>query len=147
MRSVKGEAVFLSASIDTLLERILSSKHRASDVDSLTAAQSRLLFLLWMKDEIPIREVSRITHLQKSTLTNTLSKLEQAGHIQLVSCETDRRQTIVKVTNRDGSLVALNKRLIDETGEIFYKGFDESEIALYESFLKRTLVNLKETLE
>lgn len=142
MDIIKGASIFLSASIDALLDRILSQRHRESNVDTLTAAQSRILFLLWLKDEIPIREISRITNLQKSTLTSTLSKLEKAGHIKLIPCETDKRKTLVKVINRNEDLVALNKSIIDEAGEIFYDGFSEDEIVLYESFLKRSLDNL-----
>jgi DNA-binding MarR family transcriptional regulator len=142
MEIIKGASVLLSASIDALLDRILSKKHRKSNVDTLTAAQARLLFLLWQKDEISIKDVSRITHLQKSTLTSTLAKLEKANHIKLIPCETDKRKTLVKVVNRNEALVALNKSIIDDTGEIFYKGFSHDEVILYESFLKRTLDNL-----
>ncbi|WP_077612510.1 MarR family winged helix-turn-helix transcriptional regulator [Clostridium sp. Marseille-P2415] len=144
MNIIKGASILLSASIDASLDRILSKKHRESNVDTLTAAQARLLFLLWQKDEISIKEVSRITHLQKSTLTSTLAKLEKAGHIKLIPCKIDKRKTLVKVINRNEDLVTLNKSIIDETGEIFYKGFSDNEVALYESFLKRTLDNLME---
>ena len=116
MNIIKGASILLSASIDALLDRILSSKHRESDVDTLTAAQARMLFLLWKKDEISIKEISSITNLQKSTLTSTLAKLEKAGHIKFIPCETDKRKTLVKVINRNNDLVALNKRVIDETG-------------------------------
>lgn len=144
MDIIKGASILLCASLDTLLGRILSKKHRESNIDTLTAAQARLLFLLWARDEISIKEVSRITHLQKSTLTSTLAKLEKAGHIKFMPCETDKRKILVKVINRNEDLVALNKKIIDETGEIFYKGFSDDEIVLYESFLKRTLDNLME---
>lgn len=144
MRIIKGRSVFLSASIDALLARIVSRKHRESEVDTLTATQARILFYLWTKDEIPIHEISRITNLQKSTLTSILTKLEKAGHISFMPCQTDKRKTIVKVVNRNENLVELNKKIIDEVGEIFYKGFSEDEIALYQSFLIRTLDNLIE---
>lgn len=144
MKIIKGASILLSASIDALVDRILSQRHRESNVDTLTAAQARMLFLLWKRDEISIGEVSKITHLQKSTLTSTLSKLEKAGHIKLIPCETDKRKTLVKVMNRNKDLVTLNKKIIDDTGEIFYKGFSEDEILLYESFLQRTLNNLME---
>ncbi|AET61245.1 transcriptional regulator [Paenibacillus terrae HPL-003] len=144
MGIIKGRSVFLSASIDALLARIVSRKHRESEVDTLTATQARILFYLWAKDEIPIHEISRITNLQKSTLTSILSKLEKAGHISFMPCQTDKRKTIVKVVNRNENLVELNKKIIDEVGEIFYKGFSEDEIALYQSFLIRTLDNLIE---
>lgn len=144
MGIIKGTSIFLSASIDALLARIISKKHRESDVDTLTATQARILFLLWRKDEIPIQEISKITNLQKSTLTSILAKLEKAGHIECIPCQADRRKTLVKVVNRNEDLVALNKKIIDEAGDIFYKGFSNDEIELYESFLKRTLDNLKE---
>lgn len=144
MEIIKGVSIFLSASIDSLIDRILSRKHRESNIDTLTAAQARILFLLWQKDEISMQEVSRITNLKKSTLTTTLSNLEKAGHIKLIPCQTDKRKTLVKVVNRDANLVALNKKIIDETGDIFYKGFSDEEIILYESFLKRSLNNLLE---
>lgn len=147
MNIIKGRSIFLSASIDALLDRILSQKHRESSIDNLTAAQSRILFLLWQRDEISIGEVARITNLKKSTLTTTLAKLEKVGHIQLIPCETDKRKTIVKVINRNEDLIALNKSIIDEVGDLFYRGFSNDEVALYESFLKRTLDNLKEFQE
>ncbi|MGG4504118.1 MarR family winged helix-turn-helix transcriptional regulator [Paenibacillus polymyxa] len=144
MGIIKGRVVFLSASIEALLARIVSRKHRESEVDTLTATQARILFYLWRKDEIPIHEISRITNLQKSTLTSILTKLEKAGHISFMPCPTDRRKTIVKVVNRNENLVELNKKIIDEVGDIFYKGFSEEEIALYQSFLIRSLDNLIE---
>lgn len=147
MNIIKGRSIFLSASTDALLDRILSQKHRESSIDNLTAAQSRILFLLWQRDEISIGEVARITNLKKSTLTTTLAKLEKAGHIELIPCETDKRKTIVKVINRNEDLIALNKSIIDEVGDLFYRGFSNDEVALYESFLKRTLDNLKEFQE
>lgn len=147
MNIIKGRSIFLSASIDALLDRILSQKHRESSIDNLTAAQSRILFLLWQRDEISIGEVARITNLKKSTLTTTLAKLEKVGHIQLIPCETDKRKTIVKVINRNEDLIALNKSIIDEVGDLFYRDFSNDEVALYESFLKRTLDNLKEFQE
>ncbi|URJ51919.1 hypothetical protein [Paenibacillus polymyxa] len=42
----EGRAVFLSASIDALLARIVSRKHRESEVNTLTATQARILFYL-----------------------------------------------------------------------------------------------------
>lgn len=144
MKIIKGTSIFLSASIDALLARIISRMHRESDVDNLTATQARILFLLWLKDEIPIHEISRITNLQKSTLTSILAKLEKAGHIELKPCQTDRRKTLVKVINRNENLVVLNKKIIDETADVFYKGFSDDEIELYDSFLRRTLDNLIE---
>lgn len=147
MNIIKGRSIFLSASIDALLARILSQKHRESSIDILTAAQSRILFLLWRRDEISIGDVARITNLKKSTLTTTLAKLEKAGHIQLIPCETDKRKTIVKVINRNEDLIALNKSIIDEVADLFYMGFSNDEVALYESFLKRSLDNLIEFQE
>ncbi|MGC6175872.1 MarR family winged helix-turn-helix transcriptional regulator [Lacrimispora sp. 38-1] len=141
---LKGPTIFMSASIDTLIDRILSKKHKNSKTDTLTAAQSRMLFLLWNNDNIPIKEVSRITHLKKSTLTSTLKKLEKAGHIKLTPSDKDKRGILVQIVNKNEYLVALNKKFIDETADIFYKGFTEKETELYESFLNRTLKNLIE---
>ncbi len=40
-------------------------------------------------------------------------------------CPTDRHKTIIKVVNRNENLVELNKKIIDEVGDFFYKGFNE----------------------
>ncbi|WP_397347607.1 MarR family transcriptional regulator [Paenibacillus polymyxa] len=66
-----------------------------------------------------------MTNLQKSTLTSILTNLEKAGHITFMPCPTDRHKTIIKVVNRNENLVELNKKIIDEVGDFFYKGFNE----------------------
>ncbi len=133
---------FLISKIHQLSGRLFAKKLKAWKVEEINPAQGRILFFLWQHDGISIQEVSRMTSLEKSTLTSMLDRLEASGHIRRVPSREDRRKILIEVTDKDTSLKASYERAIHEMSEIIYKDFTEREKDIFESYLHRIYTNL-----
>lgn len=115
-----------------------------SGIDEFNGAQGRILYVLWKKDNLPIVELSKQTGLAKTTLTGMLDRMEASGHIQRQFDKTDRRQVRIVLTDKARALSDQYNKVSEEMSRVFYKGFSEEEILVFEEMLMRILDNLTE---
>jgi len=140
--SVKYEGAFLIARIQQTAGRIFETILRKHDLSDISPARGRILFALWKKDNVPIQELVRRTSLSKSTLTAMLDRLEEQGFIVRIPSERDRREILIRLTEKDRSLQDTYVRVSEEMAEISMAGFTEEEIGDLEDKLRRILANL-----
>ncbi len=124
---------------DRIFEKILSEKN----IDAFNGAQGRILYVLWQEDGISIRSLSTKCGLAITSLT-TLERMENQGLISRVQSETDKRKTLLFLTEKAHALKGEYDAVSDEMGSIYYKGFSEEEIAQFEEYLDRIRKNLED---
>jgi len=122
-----------------IFERILN-KYNVE----INSAQGRIMFALWQQDNISINELAKKTQLKKSTLTSMLDRLEGMGYIRRERSKKDRRNILIRRTNKDKNLEKKYVELSQELTNFFYKGFSESQIDRFEKDLELILNNLTE---
>jgi DNA-binding MarR family transcriptional regulator len=137
----KRQGGFLIAQIHQLAGRIFARKLREYQVE-INPAQGRIMFVLWRNDGIPISELAKETSLGKSTLTSMLDRLEESGYVARVRSQKDRREVLIKRTEKDEAWQEVYIQVSREMSELFYDGFSESEIDEFEENLRRILDNL-----
>ena len=120
---------------DRIFEKILSEKN----IDAFNGAQGRILYVLWQKDGISIRSLSVKCGLAITSLTTMLERMENQGLISRVPSETDKRKTLLFLTEKAHSLKGEYDSVSDEMGSIYYKGFSKEEITRFEECLDRIL--------
>ena len=140
MRSQR-QGGFLIAQIHQLAGRIFARKLRECQVE-INPAQGRIMFVLWRNDGIPISELAKETSLGKSTLTSMLDRLEESGYVTRVRSQEDRREVLIKRTEKDEAWQEVYTQVSREMSELFYDGLSESEIDEFEKSLRRILDNL-----
>ncbi len=124
---------------DRTFDKILTHK----GIDAFNGAQGRILFALWQNDKISIKDLSQKTGLATTTLTSMLDRMEQQNLIRRTFDKSDRRKTIIVLTDKSHNLQNDYKNVSDSMSEIYYHGFTEYEINIFENFLQRILNNLK----
>ena len=129
---------------DRIFEKILSEKKKKKNIDAFNGAQGRILYVLWQEDGISIRSLSVKCGLAITSLTTMLEKMENQGLIRRVQSETDKRKTLLFLTEKAHSLKGEYDSVSDEMGSIYYKGFSEEEITQFEECLDRIRKNLEE---
>ncbi len=134
---------FLIAKVHQAAGRVFARKLREHGIEEINPAQGRILFVLWEQDGIPIQELAKKTSLGKSTLTSMLDRLEEAGHLKRVPSEQDRRQIILRLTEKDKRMRAVYHAVSTEMTGLFYNGFAVKEIEMIEQGLTRILDNLE----
>lgn len=139
----KTEGGYLISQIHQLSGRIFAKKIKKYQID-INHAQGKIIFALWKKDQIPITDLAKETALSKSSLTTMLERLEKSGHLVRKQSETDKRTTIVCLTQKSSFMRADYQKISSDMSDIFYKGFTDDDISKFESSLKKILKNLKE---
>ncbi len=143
LKETKGG--FLISQIKQIQGRIFERLLGKAGIEEFNGAQGRILYVLWQEDNLPIVELSKRTGLAKTTLTSMLDRMEAQGHIVRNFDKSDRRQIKITLTEKAGSMNDAYKRVSMQMNEIFYKGFSDEEISLFESQLGRLLKNLTES--
>lgn len=124
---------------DRILEQILAEKN----FDAFNGAQGRILYVLWSRDGISLRELADKTGLAPTTLTSMVDRMEKAGLVCRMHDKKDRRKTLLALTAKAENLEQDYKAVSDKMSEIFYKGFSNEEIRTCEAMLARILDNMK----
>lgn len=136
------EGGFLITKIHQITNRIFTQMLKDYGIEELNPGQGRILFALWQKDDIPIRELSMKTQLTKSTLTTMLDRLENAGFLTRSSDKEDRRIWKVKLSEKSKKLQKKYTDVSKKMTEVFYGTLTEEEINDFEGYLRRILDNL-----
>jgi MarR family transcriptional regulator, organic hydroperoxide resistance regulator len=132
------------AKIQQLVDRQFGKLLKERGLLELNPPQTRILYTIWNRDEIPISELCKRTQLKKSTLTTMLDRLEQNGFVRRVDDEHDKRTTLIRITARARSIRKSYAKAARDMAEVFYNGFNDREIERFEGYLIRILTNLHE---
>lgn len=140
----KTNGGFLVSQVKQISGRVFEKILAESGVNEFNGAQGRILYVLWESDGIPIIELSKKTGLAKTTLTSMLDRMEMSQLIKREYNPSDRRQIIIKLTEKADSLRTAYNKVSEKMSEIFYQGFSDEDIELFENFLRKILQNLRE---
>lgn len=135
---------FLITKIKQIQGRVFQKLLAQCGISEFNGAQGRILFVLWEKDDIAIRELSEKTGLAKTTLTSMLDRMEKSGHITRRFDPADRRTVRICLTENARSLREKYDEVSAKMNEIFYGGFSNDEILAFEKALGKILENLIE---
>ena len=70
---------FLIARLNKVGNRIFERVLSEQNIEAFNGAQGRILYVLWQKDRIPIREIADKTGLAVTSLTSMLDRMETAA--------------------------------------------------------------------
>ena len=101
--------------------------------------------MLWQKDEVPIVELSQKTGLAKNTLTAMLGRMEDSGLIMRKAAESDKRQSLIALTDKARDLQGKYDEVSQKMNEVFYKDFTQKEVTELDQYLDRILGNLEKS--
>ena len=135
------ESGLLIAKIHQITNRIFNKMLKDYGLDELNSGQGRILFTLWQRDNIPIRELSIKTQLAKSTLTTMLDRLENKGFLSRGKGK-DRRENIVKLSDKSKKFKEDYVKISEEMTEVFYGNLTEGDRDIFEDYLRKILDNL-----
>ena len=135
------EGGFLLAKIHQVGNRIFNKMLKDYGLDELNSSQGRILFVLWQRDNIPIRELSVKTQLSKSSLTTMLDRLENRSFL-MRGTGKDRREIFVKLSDKSKKLKENYEKISGKMTDVFYGDLSEEERDNFEDYLRRILNNL-----
>ena len=114
---------FLITQIKTISSRLLDKVLEQHGVEAFNGAQGRILDVLWQRDGIPIRDVSRETGLSMSALTGMLDRMEASGLIQRRPDPGDRRKLQIVLTEKTRAMETEYQSISKDMDDLFLNGF------------------------
>lgn len=141
---MKIEGGYLIGRAKFLCGRKLNKLFSEYNLTEFNGEQGKILYFLWKKDGLSSTDISLETGLAINTLTNMLDKMEKEELIFREQSSFDKRKKFVFLTEKGKSLELKSKIANDKMNEIFYKGFSENEIILFEDMLRKIILNLED---
>ncbi len=135
---------YLISQINKLTGRKINELLRNAKVTEFNGAQGTILYTLWNKNEMSIKEISNYTGLAKTSLSSMLERMEKQNLIEKVNNNDDKRSTIIRLTDKARGLEEIYNNICKEMQFQYYRDFNEKEIKLFESMLEKVLKNLEE---
>ena len=140
---MKTNGGFLVTKIKQLGDRIFEKILGEKNIDAFNGAQGRILYVLWQKDGIPIKSLSEKCGLAITSLTTMLERMENHELISRVQAETDKRKTLLYLTEKSRSLKSEYDAVSEKMSAIYYEGFSDKEVTQFEHYLERIRKNLE----
>lgn len=146
-RSFNMQGGFLITKVKQLGDRIFEKVLSERNIDAFNGAQGRILYVLWQEDGVPIKTVSDQCGLAITSLTTMLKRMEKQGLITRIQDPSDKRKTLLYLTDKARSLKNDYDEVSGQMGDIYYRGFSVEEIRQFEGYLDRVRNNLEEWME
>lgn len=140
---MKTNGGFLVTKIKQLGDRIFEKILGEKNIDAFNGAQGRILYVLWQEDGISIKSLSEKCGLAITSLTTMLERMENHGLISRVQAETDKRKTLLYLTEKSRSLKSEYDAVSEKMSAIYYEGFSDKEVTQFEHYLERIRKNLE----
>jgi DNA-binding MarR family transcriptional regulator len=134
----------LISKINFLSGRVFTKLMKSNTSPNVNHAQGKILFVLSKKNEMSINDLCKDLSLSKSTLTSMLDRLHLSGYILKNLSETDKRITLVSITDKAIPEINIYKNTVSKMEQIYYKNFTDKEIEQFENYLGRVYKNLEE---
>ena len=125
-------------------ERLFSRLLRRHGMENLSPAQGRILMALWEQDDIPVRKLASLTSLDKSTLSLSLSRMEQFGIVKRMGDTSDRRVVRLKLTDNGRMLRQSCVKAMQELEVMLYKDIPQDEKDTFLRVLEQIFENAYE---
>lgn len=138
------KSLFALSGVYHIKERLLTRLLRRHGLGRLSPAQGRILMALYEQDDIPVRKLSEMTSLDKSTLSLSLTRMEQFGLVERSSDEKDRRVVRVKLTRDGRSHRQACHEAMQEMNDILYCGVTNEERGVFVRILNQLFENVSE---
>ncbi len=113
-------------------------------MEKVSPAQSRILVVLWERDEISARELSTLTSLDKSTLSLSLSRMEQMGIVRRTVDAGDRRVVRISLTEHGKAFRPICVWAMNELTDILYRGVEAQDAEVFRRVLAQVFRNLSD---
>ncbi len=136
---------FYITQIKQLQDRIFERLLLENGIE-ISGGQGRILFILWKTDHLTISEISEKTSLAKNTVSVVIDGMVKKGIVERNVNPTNRRQTIVSLTEYAKSLQVKYEAVSQQMNTLFYQGFSEKERGQFEQYLARILETLTANL-
>ena len=140
---MKSNSGFYISRIKQVNTRLLNKFLAQKNITAFNGEQGRILHVLWENDGISNRELSKKSGLAMSSLTTMLERMEEKNLLIRKFCPTDKRKSLIFLTNYAKSLKSEYDEISDKMNEISFEGISDEDQLAFEATLEKVLYNFE----
>ena len=140
---MKSNSGFYIGRIKQVNTRLLNKFLVQKNITAFNGEQGRILHVLWENDGISNRELSKKSGLAMSSLTTMLERMEEKNLLIRKFCPTDKRKSLIFLTDYAKSLKSEYDEISDKMNEISFEGISDEERLAFEATLEKVLYNFE----
>ena len=140
---MKSNSGFYIGRIKQVNTRLLNKFLAQKNITAFNGEQGRILHVLWENDRISNRELSKKSGLAMSSLTTMLERMEEKKLLIRKFCPTDKRKSLIFLTDYAKSLKNEYDEISDKMTEISFEGISNEERLAFEATLEKVLYNFE----
>ena len=110
----------------------------------LAPLQFRALRLIWAQKQATLMEIAKTLRRDKSQVTRLIDELCDAGFVERVPNEADRRSKLLLLSEKGQQLFASVEAIEARFAERLVEGIDRADLETYFAVSDRLIENLKE---
>lgn len=114
---------------------------KENGLNDISVAYFAVLQALWEKDGLSISDLGEIVHLEKSTMTSLLDRMEKAGLLKRADHPKDRRAYQIYLTPRGKGIQEKIDRVANQAYQSLTKGIPEKDLRISIEVCKQILQN------
>ena len=140
---MKSNSGFYISRIKQVNTRLLNKFLAQKNITAFNGEQGRILHVLWENDGISNQELSKRSGLAMSSLTTMLERMEEKNLLIRKFCPTDKRKSLIFLTNYAKSLKSEYDEISDKMNEISFEGISDEDRLAFEATLEKVLYNFE----
>ncbi|SHI34954.1 DNA-binding transcriptional regulator, MarR family [Thermoclostridium caenicola] len=132
-----GSALALISAIRDRANRFLEEQMARHGLHGLVTSHGNILYNLFIHKEMSMKELSRVTGKDKSTITALVNKLLDLGYVTRKRDPEDQRSYCVSLTPKGAAMEKAFFQISEELMTTLYRGISEEEQQQLVALLKR----------
>ena len=140
---MKSNSGFYIGRIKQVNTRLLNKFLAQKNITAFNGEQGRILHVLWENDGISNRELSKKSGLAMSSLTTMLERMEEKNLLIRKFCPSDKRKSLIFLTDYAKSLKNEYDEISDKMTEISFEGISDEDRLAFEATLEKVLYNFE----
>ena len=140
---MKSNSGFYIGRIKQVNTRLLNKFLAQKNITAFNGEQGRILHVLWENDGISNRELSKKSGLAMSSLTTMLERMEEKNLLIRKFCPSDKRKSLIFLTDYAKSLKNEYDEISDKMNEISFEGISDEDRLAFEATLEKVLYNFE----
>jgi DNA-binding MarR family transcriptional regulator len=133
--------------VNHLARLLVRALHNRISPHGVVPGQFPVLLTLWEHDGLTQAELHQRTDVEQATMANTLQRMERDGLVTRLPHPSDRRQAIVRLTQRARKLEPTLVEAARAINEMSLAGLSGTERAECLASLRRAIDNLRTLLD
>jgi DNA-binding MarR family transcriptional regulator len=135
---------YLIGQIHKRTGRRINELLKENGITEFNGAQGTILYSLWNKETMTIKEIASVTGLAKTSLTSMLERMKQGGLLEIEENPQDGRSKVIRLTAKAKELQDVYEEVSASMTDCWYRGMREEEIVQFEETLQKVLKNIEE---